>query len=584
MNTPNKLTLLRVLLVPLFVLLFYWQFPAHYFLATLVFVGAAQVYSGLTGNDYTRRVCHSTDAVIGFRFNAAFRDEKVEAISGLLNECDGITSYCFRERVQADSECIDFPNYDEKESPSFLDRSHVITKMNTDYDLVFDTDDKPFYVKNGQVALSVWLRDLTGAQVGDKVRITTDLGYTYELEIGAFFKSKYKSMYILSDADYEKIAQEFPVRIGQFALCMPIPDHALLESLSVKIVNESGTNVGYSITSQSGSDDEIIANIVSVFLVLISVFMILLILMTIRFTMIAALKEEEKEIGMMRAIGVDSLKFRWLFAAKYIAFALIGVTIGALIGYPLSRKVVLMFGSGRINPPFRIMTMLGIAAVAGIVLVMILFSVFVMRRMKRISVIDAIHGENRGERFGRHTALHLHKRRIMPVPLYLAISDILTRFKRYIFLILAYTLGASIILLTGSLRHSVLNPSFARYFLMTEIDFATNFSDEAIAEYLEREEYDGIPFYEQLNTEMKEAGIPAHIEMHKSTNAVWTKNGMPITDTYFCYDLPDNEKLTYRKGGRAPKLEAGFRQKHTGFRSAIRSHSHSPRLITQTAS
>lgn len=41
MNTPNKLTLLRVLLVPLFVLLFYWQFPAHYFLATLVFVAAS---------------------------------------------------------------------------------------------------------------------------------------------------------------------------------------------------------------------------------------------------------------------------------------------------------------------------------------------------------------------------------------------------------------------------------------------------------------------------------------------------------------------------------------------------------------
>lgn len=41
MNTPNKLTLLRVLLVPIFVLLFYWRFPAHYLLATLVFVAAA---------------------------------------------------------------------------------------------------------------------------------------------------------------------------------------------------------------------------------------------------------------------------------------------------------------------------------------------------------------------------------------------------------------------------------------------------------------------------------------------------------------------------------------------------------------
>ena len=41
MNTPNKLTLLRVLLVPAFVLLFYWKFPAHYLIATLVFVAAA---------------------------------------------------------------------------------------------------------------------------------------------------------------------------------------------------------------------------------------------------------------------------------------------------------------------------------------------------------------------------------------------------------------------------------------------------------------------------------------------------------------------------------------------------------------
>ena len=41
MNTPNKLTLLRVLLVPAFVLLFYLKFPAHYLIAALVFVAAA---------------------------------------------------------------------------------------------------------------------------------------------------------------------------------------------------------------------------------------------------------------------------------------------------------------------------------------------------------------------------------------------------------------------------------------------------------------------------------------------------------------------------------------------------------------
>lgn len=41
MNTPNKLTLARVLLVPVFVICFCIRFPAHYFSALMIFVVAS---------------------------------------------------------------------------------------------------------------------------------------------------------------------------------------------------------------------------------------------------------------------------------------------------------------------------------------------------------------------------------------------------------------------------------------------------------------------------------------------------------------------------------------------------------------
>ena len=41
MNLPNKLTVLRILLVPIFLVFLMWEFPHHYLVANLVFVAAS---------------------------------------------------------------------------------------------------------------------------------------------------------------------------------------------------------------------------------------------------------------------------------------------------------------------------------------------------------------------------------------------------------------------------------------------------------------------------------------------------------------------------------------------------------------
>ena len=49
MNLPNKLTMLRVLLVPLFIVLFFWIFKYHYWASLLVFI-IASITDALDGH------------------------------------------------------------------------------------------------------------------------------------------------------------------------------------------------------------------------------------------------------------------------------------------------------------------------------------------------------------------------------------------------------------------------------------------------------------------------------------------------------------------------------------------------------
>lgn len=48
MNLPNKLTMLRVFLIPFFLLFVYFDFPFHYMLALIVFT-AASITDALDG-------------------------------------------------------------------------------------------------------------------------------------------------------------------------------------------------------------------------------------------------------------------------------------------------------------------------------------------------------------------------------------------------------------------------------------------------------------------------------------------------------------------------------------------------------
>ena len=522
----------------------------------LVVASAIQVYAHLAGKGRTFELCNSSDLVLVNQSSVRDREKDEKKILEWLNSKSEVEKISTGEMISFVSTNIDFEHYEEDLNASFFELSHFVTKQSFEQNLTYDLEDNPFYVENGCIAIPQNIKDMTGVSIGDKVRLTTQMGYTYEFTVSQFFKDPMPlayQRYLLSDADYEVISKQSPIKSDTFELKLTEGTEPFLLLYDYAKQNMGILNT-FAVQENQSDESYIIMYVVSVFMVMLSIFMILIIFMTIRFTMISAMKEEEKEIGMMKAIGVDSFGFRWLFAAKYIAFSIIGGIIGIFAGIPVAKMLLTMFSKNTIFPDVKVIVGIGIMAVAGIVGIMIFFTMFVMRRMKKISVMDAIHGENRGERFSKTSSLYLHKRKKMPIPFYLAVSDVLNRLKRYIFLMVAYILGITVILCTVHLKNSVISEEFLKYQLGLKVDFYIDFSDEQLKEYLSKTGSE-IGMLDLINEELEGAGIPAKIHYDMLTNGKTTMSDGEERDIFMLFGDVDTGEFTYQEGGTAPELK-----------------------------
>ncbi len=524
--------------------------------SVLMFVSTSQLYMQITGSKRTSERCQTSDFIILMTQNAERREINAQNLTNLIQENAGIQSFHRSEALKNEAVQIDFENVDENDQESFFENEQLLARQPRICDLTYDLNDQPFYVQNGTVRISNRMRDVTGAKTGDTVRIITPMGRVYEFEIAGFYKDPYADYifrYLLSDDDYAVLAEDYPLKTDVFSLKRSEQNSERFSSFVAGFYTLlEGTQLTTADFTGYMSDDSVVSYLVACAIILISLFMLAIILMTIRFTMASALRDEEKEIGMMRAMGIDSLKFRWLFAAKYIAFAIAGGIIGIAAGLPLSRKVMQMFSGSIILPQTYELILVGTGSALLMTAAIILFCMAVMRRINRISVIDAIHGENRGERFSKIPALFLHRRSKMPVACFLGISDILTHAKRYIFLVIAYTLGGALILQTSFLYHSVMNEDFMKYAMVYTMDFFPDFSDEMMKDYENKSLAQNTSFWGVFNHELEENGIAAHVDTFLENHGYLLTGGRTEAYVRFRFEAP--EQIVYCEG-KAPLLE-----------------------------
>lgn len=199
--------------------------------------------------------------------------------------------------------------------------------------------------------------------------------------------------------------------------------------------------------------------IVTGILLIVSLILIMIAFVVLRFTISFTLSEEFREIGVMKAIGIGNFKIRGLYLVKYIGLSVIGAAIGLTLSFPFG-KMLMGVSSQNMIVGNQSPVLVNIVCAVLVVVVILWFCYGCTGRVKKLTPIDAIRNGQAGERFRKKSLMSLGKSRL-PMASFLALNDIVSSPRRYGIISLTFFLCLSLLLILSAAVSTIDSDSLA---------------------------------------------------------------------------------------------------------------------------
>ncbi|WP_238655828.1 ABC transporter permease [Paenibacillus piscarius] len=413
--------------------------------------------------------------VADLNITLANQPEYHSAVQGWVKHEEKVASVHTQHQVSISLDQIMMPEGRKSFSGNI---SFALSAVPEEVNLTFDEEDRPYTLQQGEIGLPASLMLSSGVQPGEQMKLR--IGETTRtFTVSGYFKDAFMGAdllglkrILLSAGDFREIEHMLPqdrwMTLWSFVAAPGVPS----ADISASFAN-SDLPVNFEVDMALVKMTYMTDRILSAMMFAISLFLIFIALLTLRFTIVSTLQEEYKEIGVMKAIGFRSYAIKRLYLTKYLGLACIGGVLGLGISIPLTGMMSRKTSQYMILPGGSVSLMVSVLSIAAMIAFILLFCVLCMRKINKASAIDAIRQGQTGERFKASRRIHLHTSRFLPPALFLALSDVLNRIKSYTSLILTLILSSAIILIPVNLTNTIVTPKFLQYFGTVGADFYT---------------------------------------------------------------------------------------------------------------
>lgn len=437
---------------------------------------AAMFLAGSVGNlvtvsgavDYFMELSKVPDYLI---VNAT--DDKEDAIAEFIADCPEVKEYQVVDAYNLPDEQVTIKSRAAASEKTEYERTGtlVVCPVPKDFLKVFTMEEEPLTLKDGEIALPrveaeenhLAVGDVLSIEVGDVTQEFTVKEIVKDAAFGSTMMG-FKRFYI-TESDFEKFGRQDNLYITRLYCVNYRDEEAFLRDYKgmqfsvVSNVEKSTLKMVY-----------IMDMLVSAVLIVVSICLILIAFLLLRFTIVFTLQEDYREIGIMKAIGIPDGGIKSIYLVKYLAVSVIGALLGFFLSFPfgdaLLRRTIVNIVAGHATQNIWIHIVCAVA----VVLVVIFFCYGSTNRLKKFSVMEAIRNGSNGERYRAKSRISLHDRTRMKPYFYMACNDITGNMKRFLLLGVIFFIGTQLILLPLSAVNTLQSAELVRSFSLVPSD------------------------------------------------------------------------------------------------------------------
>lgn len=390
------------------------------------------------------------------------------------------------EMIKIDGLNLTIGNVSMQENNSVMD--HYFVQQNPSFDRLLNLDSQAIEVAQGEIAVPIYYKQRNGMEIGDVVQVASS-DFRMAFKVVDFVRDAqmnpsiiHSKRFVVNELDLERLKAN--IGEAEYLIEFRLTDSSKLSEFRNAYQASTLPKLGPSIDfplfqTLNALTDGIIAAVI----ILVSLLLSIIAMLCLRYTILAAMEEDYREIGVMKAIGIGQRDIKRIYLFKYIVLAALASVVGYVgslfLGRMFTANILLYIGTA---PKSILLHLIPFIAVAFIYMIVVFSCMLTLRRFNRISAVEALRSGNIGEARNNKRFWAVHRNRWFNIPIFLGIRDVLGRFKSYGLLLFVFLICSFLIIVPVNFFNTVKSPDFNTYMGIERSDLRVDLQQSNLIE------------------------------------------------------------------------------------------------------